>query len=287
MIRREEPMKNHTSFQVGGPAQYYIEPGSVEELAELVRVCRMAEIPFRVIGKGSNLLVGDKGIRGVVLRIGDSMSRCDVDGTRIYAEAGITLAALAKNACSAGLGGFAFAAGIPGSLGGALIMNAGAYGGEMKDVVTAVQVLTPEGELRWMAAVDMEFGYRTSKAEKEGWIVLAAEMELKPADPADIRAEMSELAERRRSKQPLEYPSAGSTFKRPEGYFAGKLIQDAGLAGYTVGGACVSTKHCGFVINQGGATAADIMAVCRHVAQVVQEKDHVTLEMEVKCLGDF
>lgn len=287
LILRDEPMKKHTTFQVGGPADFFIEPQNAAELAALVCTCRRSDIPYVVLGRGSNLLVGDRGVRGVVLHIGEAMSRCDVEGTRVYAEAGITLNALAKNACSAGLGGLAFAAGIPGSLGGAVIMNAGAYGGEMKDVITAVQVLMPDGELRWLMAAEMVFGYRTSRAATEGLLVLAAELELTEADPADIRARMSELAEKRRSKQPLEYPSAGSTFKRPPGYFAGKLIQDAGLAGFTVGGACVSEKHCGFVINKGGATAADIVAVCRHVQETVWEKYQVVLEMEVKCLGEF
>lgn len=227
VILRDEPMKKHTTFQVGGPADFFIEPQSPEELAALVRACRQNEIPYTVIGRGSNLLVADRGIRGAVLHLGEAMSRCDVEDTRIYAEAGITLAALARNACTAGLGGLAFAAGIPGSLGGAIIMNAGAYGGEMREVVTAVQVLMPDGELRWLTAEEMAFGYRKSRAAAEGLLVVAAELTLAEEDPAAIRARMSELAERRRSKQPLEYPSAGSTFKRPQGYFAGKLIEEA------------------------------------------------------------
>ena len=286
-ILKNEPMSRHTTFQVGGPADYYIEPENAESLAALINVCRAEDIPYTVIGKGSNLLVGDKGYRVVILRIGEKMAFCDVEKKRIVAGAGITLAALARNACSAGLGGLEFAAGIPGSLGGAVTMNAGAYGGEMKDVITAVQVLTKEGEILWIAGEQMNFAYRNSAVIEQGYLVLAAEMVLEKKDVNEIKALMADLAERRRSKQPLEYHSAGSTFKRPEGYFAGKLIEDAGLKGYAVGAACVSEKHAGFVVNKGGATAADIMAVCSHVAETVQEKFGVSLEMEVKRLGDF
>lgn len=286
-VRTDEPMRRHTTFQTGGPADYYIEPESGADLARLVRTCREHGIPCTVIGRGSNLLVSDAGIRGAVLRIGEPMAYCDVEGTRVEAGAGLSLAALAKAACTAGLTGLEFAAGIPGSLGGAIVMNAGAYGGEMKDVVTAVEVLTPEGEEIWLPAGSLEFGYRTSAVPREGWLVLAAEFSLAEGDPAEIREKMADLAGRRKSKQPLEYPSAGSTFKRPEGYFAGKLIQDAGLSGYTVGGACVSEKHCGFVINRKDATTSDVLAVCRHVTETVQERFGVTLEMEVKLLGEF
>lgn len=286
-VKKEEPMRRHTTFQTGGPADYYIEPESGEGLARLVRTCREHEIPFTVIGRGSNLLVSDAGVRGVVLRIGESMAACDVEETRMTAGAGISLAALAKTAYTAGLTGLEFAAGIPGSLGGAIVMNAGAYGGEMKDVVTAVEVLTREGEIVWLQAECLELGYRTSAVAREGWLVLAAEFSLAEGDPVKIREKMADLAGRRKSKQPLEYPSAGSTFKRPEGFFAGKLIQDAGLSGYTVGGASVSEKHCGFVINRKDATTADVLAVCRHVTETVQERFGVTLEMEVKLLGEF
>ena len=326
--RTEESMRMHTTFQVGGSADFFVEADSAEKIASVRKLCRQQEVPCYVIGKGSNLLVGDGGIRGVVLHIGDGMSGCRVIGAEseavkskeqsaadeeagteaiaeaevglkpeseetgrrgynIEAQAGITLAALARTACNAGLQGLEFAAGIPGSLGGAVYMNAGAYGGEMKDVLTEVQVMDPDGEIAWIPAEEMRFGYRTSRAAEEGLIVLAARFALKVGDPAVIRERMAELAGKRRSKQPLEYPSAGSTFKRPEGYFAGKLIQDAGLAGYTVGGAQVSEKHCGFVINKDGASAADILKLCKDVQAIVHEKYGVDLEMEVKCLGEF
>lgn len=289
--RAEESMRMHTTFQVGGPADYFIEVDSAEKISSVRKLCREQGVPCYVIGKGSNLLVGDNGIRGVVLHIGDGMSDCRVLKSNCHynmeAEAGITLAALARTACAAGLQGLEFAAGIPGSLGGAVYMNAGAYSGEMKDVLTEVQVMTPDGEIAWIPAEEMRFGYRTSRASEDGLIVLAARFALKTGDPAAIRERMVELAGKRRSKQPLEYPSAGSTFKRPEGYFAGKLIQDAGLAGYTVGGAQVSEKHCGFVINKDGASAADILKLCKDVQAIVHEKYGVDLEMEVKCLGEF
>ena len=285
-VRREEPMKKHTTFQAGGAAALFAEPQTTAQLAAAIRICREAEAPFTVVGRGSNLLVCDEGYEGVVLHIGEAMSQITVDGCTLEARAGAQLSSMARAALQASLSGLAFAAGIPGSLGGALVMNAGAYGGEMKDVITKVHILDPrEGSDAWLPASEMAFGYRTSRLQKEGWIALGAVLELEPGDPDAIRAEMNDLAERRRSKQPLEFPSAGSTFKRPEGYFAGKLIQDAGLAGFSVGGACVSEKHCGFVVNKGNATAADILAVCRHVEEEVERQFGVRLEMEVKTLG--
>ena len=283
-VRCREPMKKHTTFQAGGEAALFAEPESAEALAELIRRCREAEAPFAVIGRGSNLLVLDEGYAGAVLHIGEAMSRILVSGTRIEAQAGAQLSALARAALQNSLTGLEFAAGIPGSLGGALVMNAGAYGGEMKNVVKEVRVLKQDGSICSLPVEEMEMGYRTSRLQREGWIALGAVLELTPGDPEVIRATMNDLAERRRSKQPLEYPSAGSTFKRPEGYFAGKLIQDAGLAGYAVGGACVSEKHCGFVVNKGNASASDILAVCRHAEEEVLRQFGVRLEMEVKIL---
>ncbi|MCJ7833884.1 UDP-N-acetylmuramate dehydrogenase [Cuneatibacter sp. NSJ-177] len=284
---RQEPMSRHTTFQVGGPAECFAEPQNAEELAALIRCCREGSIPYYIIGKGSNLLIGDRGYAGVILHVGAGLAACEIEHDRIYAEAGISLALLAKNACAAGLTGLEFAAGIPGSLGGAVTMNAGAYGGEMKDVLTAVQVVTRGGELFWLTAEQMQLGYRTSAVMKEGYAVTAAEFQLAEGDVEKIKEKMAELAARRREKQPLEYPSAGSTFKRPAGYFAGKLIEEAGLLGFSVGGAQVSEKHCGFVINRGGATAADILALCQEVVRRVKENSGVTLEMEVRCLGEF
>lgn len=286
-IQAQEPMSRHTTFQTGGAADYFVEPEDVDSLAAMLAVCRGADTPYYNIGKGSNLLVGDRGYRGVIFRIGEKMAACQIDGRRIYAEAGITLTALARNACAAGLSGLEFAAGIPGTLGGAVTMNAGAYGGEMKDVLTAVHVLMPGGETRWVPSERLALGYRTSAVVRENFLILAAELELQAGITEEIRARMADYAARRREKQPLEYPSAGSTFKRPAGHFAGKLIEEAGLSGYTVGGACISEKHCGFVINKGGATSADILAVCRHAAAVVADRFQITLEMEVKQLGEF
>lgn len=286
-VKLAEPMSLHTTFRIGGPADYFVEPAGAKKAMDTIIICRRQKMPCYVVGRGSNLLVGDRGIRGVVVHIGDSVSNCAVEGRKIYAEAGISLAALAHVALDKSLEGLEFAAGIPGSLGGALVMNAGAYGGEMKDVVKAVQVFTPDGLLRWVDAKDMDFGYRTSMLQKEGGIALAAEIELREGDSSLIKTRMAELSVRRRTKQPLEYPSAGSTFKRPEGHFAGKLIQDCGLAGFSVGGAAVSQKHCGFVINKGDATAADVLELCEYIQDKVKEKFDVRLEKEIRCIGEF
>ncbi len=286
-VLREEPMSRHTTFQAGGPAAVFAEPATEEALAAGIAMCRREEVPCFVLGRGSNLLVGDLGYPGVIFHIGEDFAGMSVEGERIEAGAGVLLSALARFARLHGLSGLEFAGGIPGTLGGALFMNAGAYGGEMKDVVTEVRVLLPDGTFRWLPAGELDLAYRSSRLQKEGMIALAARMTLKPGDPEVIQETMNDLAQKRRSKQPLEHPSAGSTFKRPEGYFAGKLIQDAGLAGYRVGGACVSPKHCGFVVNDQGGTAADILAVCRDVQAKVQEQFGVTLEMEIRCLGDF
>ena len=286
-VKLAEPMSLHTTFHIGGPADYFVEPVSAQQAMNTIILCRREKMPCTVVGRGSNLLVGDRGIRGVVLHIGDRMSTFQEEDGQVYAEAGISLAALARSACDCLLAGLEFAAGIPGTLGGALVMNAGAYGGEMKDVITSVQVLTPDGMLRWIDAEDMEFGYRHSVLQESGDIALAAEMSLRPGSQGAIKATITELAIRRRSKQPLEYPSAGSTFKRPQGYFAGKLIQDCGLAGFSVGGAAVSEKHCGFVINKGGATAADVLELCEYVQKRVEGKYGIRLELEIRCIGDF
>lgn len=286
-VLTDEPMKNHTTFRVGGTADYYTIPRTKEEIKETVRICREWAVPFYIIGNGSNLLVSDKGYRGVMIQICKGMNEIRIEGHTLTVQAGALLSAIAGQALEAALAGFEFAAGIPGTLGGACVMNAGAYGGEMKDVLRYVTVLTEDGEFLTLGKDELELGYRTSIIAREGYIALEAVIELEEGCKDEIRARMDELKERRVSKQPLEYPSAGSTFKRPEGYFAGKLIEEAGLRGYSVGGAQVSEKHCGFVINKGGATASDIMALITEVADRVESRFGVRLEPEVKRLGEF
>ena len=243
-IKEEEPMRLHTTFRVGGPARFFVTPKTAEELQGIIACCREAQVPYYIIGNGSNLLVSDQGYEGVVIQIFKEMNEIRIEGEEIVAQAGALLSAVAARAAEASLTGFEFAAGIPGTLGGACVMNAGAYGGEMKDVLTEVQALTREGEILTIPKDELELGYRTSVIAKKGYIVLEAKLRLEKGEEADIRARMEDLKNRRVTKQPLEYPSAGSTFKRPEGYFAGKLIQDAGLGGFQVGGAQVSEKHC-------------------------------------------
>ena len=286
VIRTEEPMSKHTTFRIGGAAEVFAAPDA-RELPQLLAMAKGADVPVTVIGNGSNLLVGDRGIAGLVIGIGERMSEVRIEGTILVAGAGALLSKAAQTAAAAGLGGLEFAAGIPGSIGGAVVMNAGAYGGEMKDVLQSVKVLTEEGELLSLAAAELELGYRHSCVPERKYIVVEATMELSAKPEEEIRACMAELRAQRAEKQPLEYPSAGSTFKRPEGYFAGKLIMDAGLRGYTVGGAQVSEKHCGFVINKGDATAADVRQLMQDVHDRVKEQFDVELEPEVKLIGSF
>ena len=286
-VLADEPMDRHTTFRIGGPADYLVMPENAEEIRECIRICRETEIPYYIIGNGSNLLVGDGGIRGLVIEIGDGMSGVVIDGERIRAGAGTKLGYLARQAMEAGLSGLEFAGGIPGSFGGAVFMNAGAYGGEMRQVIETVDVLTKDGEELTIPAEEMDFSYRHSIVSEKGYIVLGAALKLEKKDREEILALMDDLAERRTSKQPLNYPSAGSTFKRPEGYFAGKLIQDAGLRGFRIGGAMVSEKHCGFVINAGGATAADVIALMAHIQDEVERTAGVRLEPEVRKIGEF
>jgi len=285
-ILTDEPLSLHTTFRVGGPADLYLTPQE-PQLAAVKRLLAAYQVPAAVIGNGSNLLASDQGFRGAVIEIGRQMAEISVEGERVSVQAGALLAKTAIEAYKAGLCGMEFAAGIPGSVGGALVMNAGAYGGEMKDIVTAARVLTEDGKILCLPAEQMDFSYRHSCVAGRGYLVLGAELKLTKDDPEKIRQNMEELKKRRISKQPLEYPSAGSTFKRPQGYFAGKLIMDAGLSGFSVGGAQVSPKHCGFVVNTGGALASDVLAVIRHVQRTVQEKFGVALETEVKLLGEF
>lgn len=283
----DEPMKNHTTFRVGGPADYYIIPATREELRDSLTLCKEHGVPYYIVGNGSNLLVADRGYRGAIIQIFQEMNGITVADNILTVQAGAVLSAVASRALLAGLTGFEFASGIPGTLGGACVMNAGAYGGEMKDVLKSVTVLDQDGRFLTLAKEELELGYRTSIIARRDYVVLEAEIELAPGDKEAIKSRMDELKDKRVTKQPLEYPSAGSTFKRPEGYFAGKLIQDAGLQGFQVGGAQVSEKHCGFVINRGDATAEDIMELMKQVADRVEEQAGVRLKPEVKRLGEF
>ena len=282
----DEPMSRHTTFRVGGPADFFVTPKAKEEVRDVIRICKEAGMPYYIIGNGSNLLVSDAGYRGVIVQIYKEMKEVTVEGDLVKAQAGALLSGIAAKALEAELSGFEFASGIPGTIGGACVMNAGAYGGEMKDVLESVTVLTGEGKIIELGRNELELGYRTSVIAKKGYIVLGAALKLERGDGEKIKTYMDELKEKRVTKQPLEYPSAGSTFKRPEGYFAGKLIEDAGLRGFQVGGAQVSEKHCGFVINRDHATAADIMELMRQVQIRVKENSGVDLEPEVKRLGD-
>lgn len=282
----DEPMSRHTTFRVGGPADFFVTPKAKEEVRDVIRICKEAGMLYYIIGNGSNLLVSDAGYRGVIVQIYKEMNEVKVEGDLVKAQAGALLSGIAAKALGAELSGFEFASGIPGTIGGACVMNAGAYGGEMKDVMESVTVLTGEGKIIELGRNELELGYRTSVIAKKGYIVLGAVLKLERGDGEKIKTYMDELKEKRVTKQPLEYPSAGSTFKRPEGYFAGKLIEDAGLRGFQVGGAQVSEKHCGFVINRDHATAADIMELMRQVQIRVKENSGVDLEPEVKRLGD-
>lgn len=280
-----EPMKIHTTFRAGGPACCLVEPETVAQLRGVLQFCRKENVPYYIVGNGSNLLVSDDGYDGVIIHLFKNMSEARVEGTHMILQAGVLLVRAASLARREGLTGLEFASGIPGTIGGAMVMNAGAYGGEMKDVVRRVTVLAPDGEIRSYSGEEMQFGYRRSRVAAEGSVVLEAELELQKGDPEQIKARMEELKEKRLSKQPLEYASAGSTFKRPEGYFAGKLIEDAGLRGFRIGDAQVSEKHCGFVINRGEATASQIRELILEVQRRVYEHSGVRLEPEVKFLG--
>ena len=286
-VLTNEPMSRHTTFRIGGPADLFLLPNTVEEIKKIREICTQEQESYFILGNGSNLLVSDSGFRGVIIQTYRNLAQIQVEEDCIRAQAGALLSGIAQAAKAASLTGFEFAAGIPGTLGGAVVMNAGAYGGEMKDVLKEATVLDSEGQIRRIPAGKLAMGYRTSVIKEAGYMVLEAVISLKKGDPDQIRETMKDLTQRRISKQPLEYPSAGSTFKRPEGYFAGKLIMDSGLRGYTHGGAQVSEKHCGFVINTGGATARDVCELMEHVQKTVYEKYNVKLEPEVKFLGDF
>jgi len=273
-----------SSFRVGGKADCAVFPKTVDELAALVALCRTASLPYVLIGNGSNVLFDDKGYRGVVI-VTTALTSCHREGNLLHCDCGASLTHLSMVAAKAGLGGFAFAYGIPGTLGGAVFMNAGAYGGEMKDIVREVLWYDPEtDELGRYIGEENHFGYRESVYQHEHKLILSAVLALSPADPAAVLADMEEYMKRRREKQPLEFPSAGSTFKRYPGYYTGKLIEEAGLKGHAIGGAAVSTKHAGFVINTGGATSADVLALISHIKAVIKERNGIEISCEVRYI---
>lgn len=280
-----EPMSAHTSFRIGGPADLLVRPRSIDELKLCLSKVRQGGLPWRVIGNGSNLLVCDSGIEGVVIEIADQFSQTCVDGCHINAQSGVLLSVVANQALKAGLTGFEFAGGIPGTLGGAVVMNAGAYGGEMKDVIESVTVLTPEGEVLSLLGEQLQLSYRHSVIPEKGYIVLGVRLRLNPGDPEIIQETTRDLTHKRTSKQPLHLPSAGSTFKRPEGHYAGQLIESSGLKGIRYGDAQVSDKHCGFVVNLGNATCEEVITLIRLVRRVVKNRYGVDLEPEVKMIG--
>lgn len=284
-IYLNEPMKLHTSFRIGGPADIMAKPSDVKQLKALCAVCRDTGTPYTILGNGSNVLVSDAGIEGVVILLLDNFARIRVEDNIITAQAGALLSQIGSTALRHSLTGFEFACGIPGTLGGACIMNAGAYGGELKDVLLGVTAMDECGNIRKYEPHEMQLGYRSSRFAKEGLIVLEAGLQLQKGSSEEIAACMKDLAARRREKQPVEMPSAGSAFKRPEGCFAGKLIMDSGLRGFAVGDAAVSQKHCGFVVNTGDATAADVLELMREVSERVNKQFGVVLEPEIKIIG--
>ncbi len=281
----DELMSRHTTFRIGGPASVFVTPKSEKDLVTAIEICRSQGAPYFILGNGSNLLVSDQGYDGVVVHIGSDLRDISVEGTEITAKTGAMLSQVAHAALAHGLTGMEFAAGIPGSLGGACMMNAGAYGGEMSQILVGVRALDDKGQIVELAADQLELGYRHSIMMEKQYVVLGARIHLEKGNPEKIQAQMDDLKEKRIAKQPLEYPSAGSTFKRPEGAFAGKLIMDAGLRGFRIGDAMVSEKHCGFVVNAGKATAQDVCQVIAHVQRVVLEKYGKKLEPEIRFLG--
>ena len=292
LYKENEPLSAHCTFRIGGPADLFVMPRDEDQLCQTVQFCKQSEIRYYLLGNGSNILFADEGFRGAVIDVSAEAAGMglsiyqNADGDYISAPAGLKLSELCKFALQHGYTGLEFAYGIPGTVGGAVYMNAGAYGGEMKDVLASVDVLTQDLEIKTIPAAELNLGYRYSSIPEKGYIVLGATLQLKKGNIAEIRGRMAELAEQRRAKQPLQYPSAGSTFKRPEGYFAGKLVQDAGLKGKTIGGAQVSEKHSGFLINIGGATAQDILDLIAFCQKEVKDKFGVTLETEVKIVGE-
>jgi UDP-N-acetylmuramate dehydrogenase len=286
-VRINERMKDHTTFKIGGPCDYFLTPSSLDELSQLLVLCKEHKIEVFVLGNGSNLLVTDKGYRGAVIQVFKNFNQVTIEGNTIIAGAGILLVALASVAAKGKLTGLEFASGIPGTLGGAVYMNAGAYGGEMKQVVTKVTAINLNGEVKVFNRNELDFDYRHSALQDKHFIAIEVELELKEGDIKSIKELMFDFNSRRKDKQPLEFPSAGSTFKRPEGYYAGKLIMDSGLKGYRIGDAMVSDKHCGFVVNNGDATFNEVYELIQHIQKTVFEQYGVTLQREVKILGDI
>ena len=284
-IKVDECLKKHTYTRLGGKADLFVTPTTFEEVQAVVQFAKKEQIPFTLIGNGSNLIVKDGGIRGIVLCL-KNLNKIVVEGNQLRAQSGAAIIDASRYALENRLTGLEFACGIPGTVGGAVFMNAGAYGGEIKDVLDYVMVVDRDGNLLKLPASDLDLSYRTSNVAEKGYIVLEAAFALQPGDYEEIKTVMDDLTERRESKQPLEYPSCGSVFKRPPGYYAGKLIQDSGLQGTRIGGAEVSTKHAGFIVNIDNATAADYIALIRHVQKTVKEKFNVNLEREVKIIGE-
>ncbi|MDO5718712.1 MAG: UDP-N-acetylmuramate dehydrogenase [Tissierellia bacterium] len=285
-VLKDEDLKNHTTFKIGGPCDLMLLPKSYENVRDIVKYLRDEDIPFMVLGNGSNLLVKDSGLRKVVIKIADNLSNIRLDGNKIVAQAGAQLTTTSKFAIENSLEGMEFSSGIPGNIGGAITMNAGAYGGEMKDIVSSVKVIDINNEIRDFSCEQMHFGYRKSRVQEEGLIVLEAIFELNHGNYEEIYAKYKDFHDRRNSKQPLDYPSAGSVFKRPEGYYAGKLIEDSGLRGYRYKNAMVSEKHCGFIVTDGESSYEEVSKVIEHVKEVVYEKFGVKLETEIKIIGD-
>ena len=284
-VHAHEPLANHTTFKIGGPVDILVSPRSIDGIATTVQLCENANIPWRVIGLGSNILVSDEGLPGVVIKIANGFDAVTIKGPTITAEAGASNATVAEAAQAAGLAGYEFASGIPGTIGGAAVMNAGAYGGEFSQVCESVLCLRPNGAIETLTPAQIQWSYRHSLMMDDGSIVLSATLQLTPDNPQSIQERMDDLRCRREEKQPLELPSAGSTFKRPEGHFAGKLIEDAGLRGYKLGGAQISEKHCGFVVNAGNATAQDVCDLIAHVQETIYAKEGVRMEPEVRMWG--
>jgi UDP-N-acetylmuramate dehydrogenase len=285
-IKLNEPMRDHTSFKIGGPADIMVLPGMVEEILAAVEVCKQNSCPYFIMGNGTNLLVRDGGYRGVIIKTASNMKKYRIEGLHVYGQAGILLSTLSRYIAEESLEGFEFASGIPGTLGGAIAMNAGAYGGEIKDVLEWARVITSEGDIKMCSVEQLELGYRTSIVQREGLIVLDCSLKLRKGDRNQIEERIREYTRLRKMKQPLHLPSAGSTFKRPEGYYAGKLIEDAGLRGKRIGDAKVSDLHCGFVVNVGNASASDVIDLINYVKREVKEKFGVDLQPEVKIIGE-
>ncbi len=286
MIKIDEPMNNHTSFRIGGPADIYVAPSTVAQLTFALQVCKDNKVPYFIIGNGSNLLVKDGGYRGVMIHIFRNMNAITVEGTQLYAQAGALLVKVANTTLDHSLTGFEFAHGIPGTIGGAVYMNAGAYGGEMKQVIISADVIDQNGKLITLSNEELELGYRTSRIQTGNMIVVGARIALEKGDYQEINAKIKDLAHQRRTKQPLTVPSAGSTFKRPEGYYAGKLIMDAQLKGFRIGDAGVSDKHCGFIVNLGQATSKEVIELIGHIQCTVKKVFGQDLHPELRIIGE-